>query len=54
MPSDQNVISRVAIFNALDIDTLSLNPRIAPISSKRRIPVAVRDATLNLLNCPTI
>ena len=48
MLSDQNVISRVAIFNALDIDTLSFDPRIAPISSKRRILVAVRGATLNL------
>lgn len=48
MLSDQNVILRVEIFNAFDIDTLTLNPRIAPISSKRGILVAVRGATLNL------
>ena len=48
MTSDQNVISRVAIFNAFDIDTLSLNPRIAPLSLKRGIRVAVRGATLDL------
>ena len=50
MLSDQDVISLVAIFNAFDIDALSLNPRIAPISSKRRILVAVRGATLDLEN----
>ena len=48
MLSDQNVISLVAIFNAFDIDALSLNPRIAPISSKGRMLVAVSGATLDL------
>ena len=48
MISDQNVILQFAIFNAFHIDTLSLNPRIAPIRSKRGIRVAVSGGTLNL------
>ena len=48
MLSDEDVISLVAIFNAFDIDALSLNARIAPISSKQSILVAVRGATLDL------
>lgn len=45
---DQNVISQVAIFDAFDNYTLSLDPRLAPIRSKRGILVVERGATLDL------
>ena len=48
MLSDQNFRSRVSILYTFDIDKLSLNPRTAPISSRRGILVAFSGATLDL------